>query len=234
MIDFPSLIPIVNATGIPLLAIGVILLVRAYQKSVDTYKETSVHLSSENDRLRKRLVEADTAYSRELNELRSIVSKSVKAIEELEARKFALLSKTEDTSEQTIFTDVAKIDELITRITQLSHLDSFISRELANFSLHIQQEADKITAEISSLAMQIGDTKTRIAVVGFIASSEKQDNLKNEIKDQTRGLVPPTNEKPRSPATEENKDLLPGLPGPASLPPGPAPAEFYYVPDDEA
>jgi hypothetical protein len=57
-----NLLPFLNSTGIPLLAIGIILLFRAYQKSLETYKGTFTDLREENKRLRQCLRESDTSY----------------------------------------------------------------------------------------------------------------------------------------------------------------------------
>jgi len=55
-----NLLPIINATGIPLLVVGIFLLLRAYQKATEISKSTATYLSEENERLRKRLVEVNT------------------------------------------------------------------------------------------------------------------------------------------------------------------------------
>lgn len=76
----PNLLPIINATGIPILSIGILLLLRAYQNSVETYKDTTNHLREENERIRKRLADADNLYFGEVEKMRAIVSSSVDAI----------------------------------------------------------------------------------------------------------------------------------------------------------
>lgn len=214
-IDLSNLLTILNATGIPLLAIALILLVKAYQKSGETYKETSSHLSSENERLRKRLGEVDASYFTDVEKMRSIVAKSMEAIEELQTRKIALLSKSEGSSDEAILADVEKINEAIQKLHALDDLERHLELRFKEQTLYLHREFQSLTFEIGKLAEHIGDTNARIAVVGVLASSSKQETLKSEVGDHKRGLISPVTEEPtlQLPGSDEEaeKDEFPEL-----------------------
>lgn len=198
--DWPNLLPILNATGIPLLTIGIILLIRAYQKSVETYKETSTHLSEENTRLRKRLSEIDLDYFAQVERMKNIVSNSVEAIEELQARKITLLSKPMDVSNEKIFNDVEKINEAIKLLESLDLLQNEFDIRLNEQTIYMQREFQHLTRAISMLSEQIGDNQSRVTVLGVLTSSQTREKIKTEIGDNIRGVIPPID-------MEENQEL---------------------------
>jgi len=180
-----TLIPIVNATGIPLLAVGIILLLRAYQKSVEAYKDTSLHLSEENKRLRTQLSEVDSGYLEALNRMREIAAKSIQATGELQAAKISLLTGGSDLAEHTIRSDVAKINQVLDLLQTLSETVKRIELFQKETELAVQAEFHKIGQLIS----EIGDTQTRLSIVRVIASDETFQSLSSNIDKQKRGLL---------------------------------------------
>lgn len=193
-----NLLPILNATGIPLLAIGIILLIRAYQRSVEIYKETSAHLKEENERLRKRILETDTGYFAEIDRMKGIVSKSIEAIAELQARKQALLTNVEDSPREAILSDVQKIKQVIALMENLARTSEELDLRFQRHSTEMKAELQDIRASfqrrmfhVGEFADGIGDTQSRIAVVRVITSDEAYEKVKSETTGQKRGLIAP-------------------------------------------
>jgi predicted nucleic acid-binding Zn-ribbon protein len=212
--------PVLNATGLPLLAIAVILLVRAFQKSIETYKETSAHLSTENqtlreriqetyrnfteenEKLRERLHKIDTDYFDELDRMKSVVSKTNEAIAELHARKVALLSKPEDSSNEAILSEVQKIGQAISIMQELvnsqKEFKSLLSKGIVYVYdkdlKNVERQFELLTNQVGELAGQIGDTKTRIAVVSILTTENMLHQIKSDTDGQKRGLIAPSRE----------------------------------------
>lgn len=192
-LDWTILLPIVNSTGIPLLAIGIILLLRAYQKSGETYKETSNHLKEENERLRKRLNDADTLYISEVEKMRTAAVSAAETIKELQARKIALLSSANEANKESALHDVDKINKAIEELHTLSSVLRSIDSKIRESLFYINHDFRYLTINISNLADQIGDTKSRVAIVSAITSTTSLKELVGEIEKQKdgRGLIAP-------------------------------------------
>lgn len=230
-----KLLPLVNATGVPLLAVGFYLLFRAYQKSIDTYQGTYRHLTEENRRLnetysnlshensllKERLQSIDTEYYDQIDKMRESIIKTANAISELQARKVALLSK-EDVPESTIVSDVNKINEAIALMQEFASA----SKEIRlSYKKHIEYFDDEmktkdlkyneLALKISKLSEQIGDTSSRVIVVRVVSSDGAIQRIISEIEGKIRGIVTPSapdNEKTNSSplmlgAAEENQDV---------------------------
>jgi len=179
-----TLIPIVNATGIPLLAIGIIFLLRAYQKSVEAYKETSLHLTEENKRLRNQLSEADAGYIEALNRMREIATKSIQASGELQAAKVNLLTNPGDIPKDGIQSEVEKIDKVLELLDDLVVSAGRIENYQKEVEFGLQHELNRI----GKLLSEIGDTQSRLSIVRVIASEETFQSLNSKLDKQKRGL----------------------------------------------
>ena len=184
MDSFAGVLQVLNAAGIPLFATGVVLLILAYQRSGEAYRDGSKHLREENDRLRSSLTERDGEYFRQVDRISSMLAKSDKAIEELQARKIALLSSKSDitTDDDRILAEVKKINGAIQVIQDLpTGLHS---------SLHYMgKEFDSTATKIGQLAEEIGDVQARLAIVAIITSPEIHRKLVIEVSSRPRGLV---------------------------------------------
>jgi hypothetical protein len=215
----PKLLPLVNATGVPLLAIGFYLLFRAYQKSIDTYKETHEHLSDENKRLRERLQSSDTGYFDQINKMRDVVSKSVDTISDLQARKVALLSKPDDIPRDAIISDVNKINEAISLMQELTA----VSKEVRSlYQKHIERVEEEVRMKeyhyhdlakrIGNLSEKIGDTSSRVLVVSVISSDKAIEQIKKEAGEQKRGIVIAEGSEEEKSMTSSSSPLMLGAP----------------------
>jgi hypothetical protein len=177
-----QLLPIINGAGIPILAVGIVLLLRAYQAATKSYQETSEHLKIENERLRGRLIEAEDRYFLSAEKIKDLMSKSIEAVGQLEARKVALLSTAEGISKDDL---KAEIDKLNKAIEVMHHINLFKSER--QFEDHRRYVA--LMANISELIGQISDIKSRIALLGVVTSKEEQQEIGKELSDYKRGLV---------------------------------------------
>jgi hypothetical protein len=189
-----TLLPIINATGIPILAIGIILLLRAYQKSVEAYKETSSHLREENERIRKRLNEADTFYFGEVEKMRTTVSNSMEAIKELQVRKISLLTQASEDNKETVLADIEKINEAIEGLREISTRAKTIDVKVREALFYLNHDFQELTVHVGELADQISDTKSRVAIVGVVSSGEALKELNREDI-PSQGLTAPVHEK---------------------------------------
>lgn len=210
-----TLMPILNAMGIPLLATGIILLIRAYRKSVEAYKDTSNHLREENERLRILLSEKDTSYFEQIQRMNRITAKSAEVIEELQARKVALLSKPKAETEKNLIAmlskrkadteralwEVKKINESIELMQKLIAMQGLFERQWRDDASHIKDEFLSLTVKIGQLAEHVGDVKSRIAIVSVVTPPEIYQKLASEVENQTRGLI--------STSEEEDRLLMP-------------------------
>jgi len=219
-----NLLPILNAAGIPLLAIGVILLIRAYQKSVETYKETSSHLRDENERLRKRIYELDTSYFREVEKVRSVILKSSEVIEELNVRKVTLLSKAEERPIKPMIRNSPEKSDVIAINKAIELLEAIISHQRRNEIDYLQktfysgEQFRDIIHQLSMLTDRIGDIETKFTILKVLSEADIKQ-LRNKVGEQKRGLA----------LTEEETSARERLENP-SLPPSALP----YVPEVEA
>ncbi len=202
---FMKILPILNATGVPLLAIGIILLLRAYQQSVKTYRESSTHLLEENKRLRNLLSEGDANYLALMEKMKGIVAKSVEAIEELQVRKISLLSKSEETSNDEVLADVKNINEAISLVRQLAEFNYKLGVDYKREQMYMRDHFLSLTTQVGQIAEQIGDIKSRTALVGVIVSDDSLNELRAEVKGKNRGLKVP---KEHIPSKEDDTHSL--------------------------
>jgi len=178
-----------NLAGVPILVGGIVLLFRAYKSALEAnaethrqLRETSQALKEENDRLRKSLVSRDTAFLSELEKLDAVVQKSVTAIGELHARKFALLSDPpSDVSPGDIMKDVAKIDSVIEALRRVSDVQDQMNHESMYFRKHVTERLNTLTDSVAQVALRMADNKGRLLVVEFLASKEVADRISSEI-----------------------------------------------------
>jgi hypothetical protein len=206
--SFMKLLPILNATGVPLLAIGIILLLRAYQQSVKAYRESSTHLLEENKRLRNLLSEGDANYLSLMEKMKGIVAKSVEAIEQLQVRKISLLSKSEETSSDNVLADVKNINEAISLMRQLSDFNYRLGLDYKHQQAYTRDQFVSLTTQVGQLAEQIGDIKSRTALVGVIVSDDAFNELKEGVKGKNRGLtIPKENMQPKEDDTHSLSDI---------------------------
>jgi DnaJ-domain-containing protein 1 len=168
-----NILPIINAGGIPILAIGIILLFRAYQKATETYRDTSNHLKDENDRLRKRLAESDANYFSEIDKIRVTVSSSLDAIKELQARKAELFSQSDFSVNQEILTEVRKIDNVIEILQKISSSITEIEVLYQSKLNSLTNKFEELFIRIGEMSTQIDDSKSRNAIRGVILSYYK-------------------------------------------------------------
>jgi hypothetical protein len=213
-----NLVPILNATGIPLLGIGIVLLVRAYQKSAETYKETSAHLTEENKRLWERLHDVDVGYFDEVEKMKSIVAKSIDAIGELQIRKVALLSKPEELSSETIMSEIKKIDRAIALMQELSQTQEELKILFVRYNRAMQEEIFKLeqrfqnsAIQVGEMAGQIGDPIARVTLLGLLTKHESLAKLKSETAGLKQGLTAPEEPPPAklpSPTSNESPEQL--------------------------
>jgi hypothetical protein len=197
------LLPVVNAAGIPILAFAVIMLVRAYRKSVETYKETADHLRLENDRLRKRLSELDTGYSKQLDRIRNVVDKAVGSLEHLNGRRVALLSNL-GSDRQATMRDVMKISEAIDAITPLIQtLGKFSPPLIARV---IEEYLNRLAIDLGKLAAQIGDSQSRLALIKIVVTSDRVlRDVESDVAKTQRGLTIPSEQRIELPGLDIEK-----------------------------
>jgi len=188
---FSILLPIINAAGIPILAIGIIILLRAYQKASETYRDTSNYLRDENERLGKRLATAEANHFNDYEKMRVMASNSINAIQELQARKVSLLTQSESLATQEILAEVKKINDTIELLQNMSSMISVLSIDNQRKFDSINENFQKITQQVSLMADQIGDTKSRVAILGAITSTKVLDGIKSEVDISRRGIVAP-------------------------------------------
>jgi len=176
-----AVLQIVNALGIPLLAVGVILLIVAYQKSGEAYRDGSKYLRDENDRLRTRLAERDDHYFALVDRTAKLLARSERAIEELQARKIGLLASTpeSDANRDLVLAEVKKINAAIESLQDLP----------LEFSYHLERELGSMTRRVAELAEEIGDVRARLAVVAVVTSPDVHEKLTAEISGRASGLV---------------------------------------------
>ena len=212
-----NFLPVLNATGIPLLAVGVILLVRAYQKSIEAYKDSTTHLAAENEKLRERLRVIDASYFDQIEKAKTSAAKSFEAIEELYARKVSLLSETESASTKDILSDVKNINQAIELIRELSSVQRGFNSQLHMHTTKMDDELaawdshfKSLSSEISRLADRIGDTASRVIVVSVVTSAKVVEAVKAETQDRKRGLIVPVGDAEKQ--EQDNEETL-------SLPP---------------
>jgi len=203
-----TLLPIINAAGIPILAIAIVMLLRAYQKATDTYKDVSNHLRSENERLSNRLAKVETDYFSDYDKMKVTVSSSMNAIQELQARKIALLSQPENSESKDILTEVKKINNIIDLLQTIMSGVTEISSQQQHMVTRANYDAQRVMIEMGKLAEQIGDTKSRVAVLGVITSNKSLNEVKSEIDIQKRGIVAPTPPEKTLKEPESNKENL--------------------------
>jgi predicted nucleic acid-binding Zn-ribbon protein len=211
----PKLLPLINATGVPLLAVGCYLLFRAYQKSIDTYKETHEHLSEENKRLREQLQSVETGYFDQVNKMKDVVSKTVDAISELQARKVALLSKPDEVPKDAILSDVNRINEAINLMQKLIEVSKEVKFLYRRHLEHIEEEVKMkeynyrdLAKRISYLSERIGDTSSRVLVVSVISSDKAIEQIKKEAGEQKRGMVMDNDLNKQEPVTPPSNPLM--------------------------
>lgn len=179
-----TILPVINATGIPLLSIGIIFLLRAYQKSVETYKETTTHLQDENKRVRDQLSVLDSSYVESLNKMRDTVSKSMQAIGELQAAKLTLMTNPDNSPEELVQSDIEKIDEVLDRLSEL--ID--VSKRNEYFQHEMETRINFEFNKLGKLINQIGDTKSRLAIVRVVATEEVYQSVSSQVNNNARGL----------------------------------------------
>jgi len=139
-------LPIINAAGIPLLAFGIILLLRAFQKSTDIYKDTTIHLKDENDRLRKRLSEFESSYFNEIEKAREIAVRSMDAIQELHTIR-ATIKLNENKDDSTY--EIEGIDSAIEILKGLSTAFKILDMKLQEHIVYSKQEFELLVSKIS-------------------------------------------------------------------------------------
>lgn len=177
-----QLVPIINAAGVPILAVGIILLLLAYQNASKSYQETSVHLKIENERLRARLSEEEDRYFLGAEKIKDLMSKSIEAMGQLEARKVALLSTVEGISKDDLKAEIDKLNKAIEVLHRLIGYDK-------ERQIEAQHRYLVLIRHIGELIGQISDIKSRIALLGVITSKEEQQEIKKELSGHKRGLV---------------------------------------------
>jgi Tfp pilus assembly protein PilN len=193
-----TLLPIINATGIPLLSIGIIFLLRAYQKSVETYKDTTAHLKEENKRVREQLSILDSSYADSLNKMRETVSKSMQAIGELQAEKISILTNSSNLPVESVQSDIEKIDDVLDTLSALVGL----SKRMESYQHEMDSRFTEGLSRLGKLITQIGDTKSRLAIVRVLASNEVYESISSQVSEHNRGLQFSTEKK-------EEKESLP-------------------------
>jgi hypothetical protein len=202
-IDLNQILPLINATGIPLLAVSLIVLIMAYQKAVQTYKETASSLNEENKRLRETLHSNGLDYIEELRKMKKVVSKVDDAVENLVAAKATLLARgsadliqeKQLTEGKKIFMDVGKIDLAIESMHSLIEYQSMFERAFTENQLRVEQTLHEFRANfrnvqlaISKLSDQIADNNSRALIVGVIGSRETRSELQTIAATQPKGL----------------------------------------------
>jgi hypothetical protein len=196
-------LPIINATGIPLLSIGIILLLIAYQKSVETYKDSTTHLKDENKRVREQLSTLDSSYTDSLNKMRETVSKSMQAIGELQAAKISLLTNSNNSPAELVKSDIEKIEIVLDKLSEL--VDS--SKRLEYYQNETSARMNIEFNNLGKIITQIGDTKSRLAIVRVIATDEVFQSISSQVSENKRGLFFSPEKKKIT--LEELKDLEP-------------------------
>jgi hypothetical protein len=173
-----DLLPLLNATGIPLLAIGILLLLRAYQNSVQTYKDVTSSLKDENERLRTRLTEVETSYYGEMDKARDIAIKSMEAIEKLRIQKTKLLSETSADSEELV-SEVKKINEAIRLLGELSTAFKLFDEQMRVHIAYTRREFSRLLAEptqvLERIADVVRDDSSRLEIVQILNLAEVLD-----------------------------------------------------------
>lgn len=111
------LLPVINMAGIPILLLGIVVLFQAYQRVNSLYKEESEHLTTENERLRKRLSETEATYFSEIDRIQKTVSNSLDTFNELKKEEKDLVLAQLQTLNNN---EVKKIDYAIKSLKQIN------------------------------------------------------------------------------------------------------------------
>lgn len=209
MPDWVTILPIINATGIPLLAFSFFLLFRVYHRSIETHQGTIAGLRHENERLRQRLSESDASYTELALKMRAMAMRGAEAVEELEARKITLLSKKETAPKELILEEVQRINESIQQIEEVQRLRLQFDVALREETIRTRSHLQHITSRISGLAQQVGDVKARVAIAGLVTSRETHQMLVDELKGLARGMASPEDAPDREQLVAPSPWMLP-------------------------
>ncbi len=111
----------------------------------------------------------------------TLLTKSDKAVDELQARKIGLLASQSGTTAnaEAILAEVKKINSAINDLRELPE----------RFQAHLRYELDSATTRVAELAERVGDTPARLAIVAVLTSPEVHKKLAAEIGRNPPGLV---------------------------------------------
>jgi hypothetical protein len=182
------ILPILNAAGIPLLSIGIIVLIWAYRKSSDVYRGTTNYLLEENKRLKDQLQIIDSDYLERLGKLRDMLAKAENAISELQARKVGLLAKPENSPKEAILSDVEKINDVILSLRELEGTTWRMKIEYFERTRYLEEFMKKKEDEINRLVDQIGDVESKVIVIRVLTTDEVYEKHKLNELGSGRGL----------------------------------------------
>lgn len=184
-----EILPLLNALGLPLLGTAVLILVRAYRQSAETYEQTSSSLRTENERLRTQLTVRDTQYFGEVDRMKATTASALRAVEEIQASKAALLSGSSSASKEDLRSDIENLNRALEQIGELTLLSKEMDLKLRDVSLAFDRRFNEATTAIAQLADRIGDTRSRVALIGVLGSPQAFDRIRSVAGASERGLI---------------------------------------------
>ena len=185
-----SLIPLLNASGLPILAVGIFILIRAYQKLVEAHKTSYEELLTENDRLRRRLASVDDSYFQEMEKLHSIIKKSSDAIDELQVRKITLLSSEQFKNDQErILSDIPKINKIIELLQEVLNISHDESKQFRDIHDNMKKTLEAVRLNIGLTACEISDIPSRLHSLKPIATDKIYNTIQEAVGKNITGLT---------------------------------------------
>jgi hypothetical protein len=181
-----KILPFLNAAGIPLLSLSILLLILSYRRIVEVYKDTVKDLRDENKRLSERLREVDSDYFEKIAKMKEIISKSENAVAELYARKAELQSK--EASKPETFSDTQRINQAIELLLDMTRIKSEVRYSRVFGELEYMMNEKK--KEINKLADEIDDTESRVIVIGVLTTEEAYKKFElDKLESSARSVV---------------------------------------------
>jgi hypothetical protein len=172
-----TLVPFINAAGIPILAFAIIILLRVYQKIGESYQQSANYLREENERLRRRMEQADSHYFDYLDKVRTLATKASELENQLITGQLKARISKVDLSEE----DVMKVDAAIRTVQRLTELTAEVDNKVREQVSSIDRQTQTLIAHLKVFTEELktADPKTLVVV---------SENINLQAADEIRAL----------------------------------------------